>query len=566
MTLTVTAAALLVVPLLTAPALAAPPRGTGNACPPGEVPDPGFGDADGPFRDAIHCVAWYGVTRGRTSTTYEPGSTLTRAQLASFTRSLLDVSLADGFPLGDGLTSFRDVDPAGPHAPAIDALASADPPVLRGYDEHTFGPGDRVTRAQAASIVDRALRLALPDLSVPADPDCRFRDRDRIPTAHRDAVERLCALGVAAGRDDGRFDPGSSILRGQAAAFLARTLDVVAEHGDLRPPYRVRTLASGLDQPWEVVRTPAGRTFVTERRGTLYEVVGGALEVRRTFPEVVQSGEGGLLGLALEPGGSRLYAYLTTTTDSRVVRFSPDSGAAPQVIVSGIPVTNTSGSFNSNHHGGRIAFGPDGHLYIGTGDAAPNSPAGNDSQQRAQDTSSLLGKILRVNADGSVPADNPFGNEVWSLGHRNVQGLAFDAAGRLWATEFGPERDDEVNLIDPGANYGWPLVTGTDTTDTAQGRSRPAVFVRQPPEASWSGATFTTENVGFAGRDTLLVAALRGQRLWRIGTDGAQVTGSRSFFVGDHGRLRTVVPSGDGGVLVLTGNGGGQDRLLRIGR
>lgn len=564
-TLSVTAAALLALPLLAAPVAAAPPRGTDRACPPGEVPDPGFRDADGPFRDAIRCVAWYGVTRGRTATSFAPGSTLTRGQLASFTRSLLDVSLASGFPLGDGRTDFRDVDPAGPHAPAIDALASADPPVLRGYDERTFGPNDRVTRAQAASIVDRALRLALPDLSVPTDPDCRFVDRDRIAPAHREAVARLCALGVAAGRDDGRFDPSSSILRGQAAAFLARTLDAVAEHGDLRPPYRVRTVASGLDQPWEVVRTPAGRTFVTERRGTLYEVVGSDLRVRRTF-DVVQQGEGGLLGLAVEPGGSRLYAYLTTATDSRVVRFSPDDDAPPRVIVSGIPVTRGSGTFNPNHHGGRIAFGPDGHLYIGTGDAAPNSPAGNADQRRAQDPGSLLGKILRVRADGSVPGDNPFGNAVWSLGHRNVQGLAFDAAGRLWATELGPERDDEVNLITRGANYGWPLVTGTATTDTPQGRSRAAVFVRQPADASWSGAAFTTEDVGFAPRDTLVVAALRGERLWRIRTDGTSVVGSRAFFEGDLGRLRTVVPSGDGGVLVLTANGGGRDRLVRIGR
>ncbi len=558
---TAVSAALLVVPLVAPAAVAAPPRGTAEACPSGEVPEPGFTDADGPFAAAIACVAWYRVTQGRTATSFAPAGTVTRGQLASFTRALLDASLADGFPLGDGRTPYGDVDPSNAHARAIDALASAEPPVLRGYDGRTFGPGDHVTRAQAASIVDRALRIALPDLSVPSDPDCRFSDADRIPAAHREPVTRLCALGVAAGRSDGSFDPGSGILRGQAAAFLARALDVVADVGELRPPYRLTTIVDGLDQPWEVVRTPAGRTFVTERRGDLHEVVDGRLERRRSF-DVVQEGEGGLLGLAVEPGGDRLYAYLTTATDSRVVRFSPDGGPV-EPILTGIPTARI-------HNGGRIAFGPDGHLYIGTGDASGNVGTDRPSadQRRAQDPDSLLGKILRVAPDGSIPADNPFGADdpVWSVGHRNVQGLAFDAAGRLWATELGPERDDEINLIERGANYGWPLVTGTATTDTPQGRSRPAAYVRQPAEASWSGAAFTTEDVGLAGADTLLVASLRGERLWRLGTDGTRVVTDRALFTGELGRLRTVVPSGDGGVLVLTGNGGGQDRLVRIGR
>jgi glucose/arabinose dehydrogenase len=543
-------------------ASAAPPRTTDNACPPADVPDPGFEDAAGPFAAQIACVAWYGVTQGRTATSFAPAGTVTRGQLASFTRSLLDAALPDGFPLGDGRTDFEDVVPTGPHAGAIDALAAADPPVLEGYDGRTFGPGDRVTRAQAASIVDRALRRVLPALEVAEDPTCDFGDRDRITPVHRTAVDRLCALGVAAGRDDGRFVPAAGITRGQAAAFLARALDVVATEGDLRPPWVVTTLVDDLDHPWEVVRTATGRTYVTERdRARLLEVApDGTTEVVRTF-EVDATGEGGLLGLAADPTNGDLLAYLSTASDNRIVRFDPNEGqdGALELVLNGIPRAAT-------HVGGRIAFGPDGALYVGTGDAAPNDERNRPTalQLRAQDPGSLAGKILRIDAaTGSAPAGNPLDNLVWSLGHRNVQGLAWDADDRLWAAELGPGRDDEVNLIVPGGDYGWPYVLGTETDG---GQRLPAAFVRQPPEASWSGATFTTEAVGIAGPDTLLLAALRGQRLWRITTDGDRVTGADALFTGQFGRLRTVVPSGDGGVLVLTANGGGEDRLLRIGR
>jgi glucose/arabinose dehydrogenase len=548
-----------------APAAASPPRGTEAACPPGEVPHPGFTDADGPFRDAIACVAWYGLTSGRTPTTFVPLGTVTRGQLASFTRSLLDAALAGGFPLGDGRTRFADVPAGSPHAGAIDALADADPPVLQGYDTTTFGPGDRVTRAQAASIVDRALRRALPGLDVDADPGCRFTDGDRITPVHRPAVDRLCALGITAGRDDGSFGPTAGITRGQAAAFLARALDVVATHGDLRPPWVVTTLAEGLDQPWEVVRT-GGRTYVTERdRGRLLEVAeDGEVELVRTFV-VDAAGEGGLLGLAADPDGHHLVAYLTTASDNRVVRFDPREGqdGPLELLVNGIPRSTT-------HNGGRVAFGPDGMLHVGTGDAAANDEANRptSAQLRAQDPGSLAGKILRVDpATGSAAPGNPGGNLVWSRGHRNVQGLAFDADGRLWASEFGPGRDDEVNRIVAGGNYGWPYVTGTATSRAGvPGTFLPATVVEQPPVASWSGATVTTEHVGIVGPNTLVVAALRGQRLWALSLDGDRVVDRRELFTGRFGRLRTVVPSGDGGVLVLTGNGGGTDRLLRIGR
>lgn len=535
------------------------PRDTQRACPDGQTAQATFTDAPGPFEAAIRCVAAYGVTRGVTPTSFAPLRTVTRGQLASFTRALLDVGPGAGVPLGGTDTRYRDVSPDDVHAPAIDALSRLDPPVLTGFDDGTFRPQERVSRAQAATILDRALAVRAPDLGDGSATNCSFTDADRIAPVHRDAVDRACRRGIIAGRDDGRFDPGASLQRGAAAALLGRSLDVLTEHGTLAGPLGVRTVASGLAQPWEVVVTAAGRTFVTERRGRLLEVVDGRVVERRRF-NVVGSGEGGLLGLVEVPGGGGgLLAYLTTDADSRVVRFDPDDEQGAEPVLTGIPAAGI-------HNGGRIAIGPDGMLYVATGDVAGNVPEPDrptEEQMVAQDVGSLSGKILRVTLDGSVPADNPFGNEVWSLGHRNVQGLAWDAAGRLWATELGPDRADEVNVIERGANYGWPLVQGTDTTDTPQGTSRPAVFVAPPAEASWSGATFTTEAVGFAGPGELLVAALRGQRLWQLTTDGATVTEDHQRLVAQLGRLRTVVPSGDGGVLVLTAQDDG--RLVRIG-
>ncbi|MTV24223.1 hypothetical protein FTX61_02120 [Nitriliruptoraceae bacterium ZYF776] len=533
---------------VTASSASAAPRGTDHACPPGEIPDPGFTDAAGPFADAIACVAWYGITQGRTASSFAPGGTVTRGQLASFTRALLDAADPDGFPLGDTDTGFTDVPSDSPHARAIDALASADPPVLLGYTATRFGPTDRVNRAQAASMVDRALTRVLPDLAAGSDAACRFTDADRIDRVHRDAVQRLCALGVVAGRNDGSFGPTAGILRGQAAAFLARAMDVVAVEGDLADPWQVTTVVSGLTQPWDVV-VAGDDLYVSERdSGRLLEVTDdGAVDLVRTF-EVNAQGEGGLLGLAADPDGVHLVAYLTTGSDNRVVRFDPADGDAGDldVLLDGIPRANT-------HNGGRLAFGPDGMLYIGTGDAEATS--------LAPDPSSLAGKVLRIGPDGTLPDDNPFRSPVWSVGHRNVQGLTFDRAGRLWASEFGPGVDDEVNVILPGRDYGWPTVTGVAGDD----RFEDPAIVKQPPEASWSGAAITTEHVGFAGPDTLLVAALRGQRLWAFSLDDGQVTGERELFEGDFGRLRTVVPTGDGGVFLLTGNGG-DDRLLRVGR
>ncbi len=236
------------------------------------------------------------------------------------------------------------------------------------------------------------------------------------------------------------------------------------------------------------------------------------------MPGVAANGEGGLLGLAVSPGfaaDNLVYAYLTAAEDDRIVRFRLDGGQ-PEVVFDGIANA-------SYHNGGRIAFGPDGMLYAGTGDAGNTACS--------QDQTSPNGKILRLTPDGDAAAGNPAaGSPVYSLGHRNVQGLAWDAENRLFATEFGQNDLDEVNLIRPGANYGWPEVEGEG--DTAGGRyTNP--LVTWPVRESWPSGP------AIAGT-TAYVAALRGERLWTLPLNGDTCGEPVAQLEGDYGRLRTV--------------------------
>ncbi|MGN9809619.1 PQQ-dependent sugar dehydrogenase [Micromonospora sp. BQ11] len=314
---------------------------------------------------------------------------------------------------------------------------------------------------------------------------------------------------------------------------------------------RPQVVATGLEVPWGLDFLPDGSALVAQRnQGTVLRIRPGRppREVAR-IPGVVAGGEAGLLGLAVSPTFNRdrlVYVCFTTASDLRVVRFRLGRPSSAQVILSGVARA-------SAHDGGRIAFGPDGMLYVGTGDALV--PA------LAQDLASRNGKILRIRPDGGVPADNPFpGSPVYSYGHRNVQGLAWDARGRLFATELGAGRWDEVNRIVPGGNYGWPVVEGVGTDP----RFRNPVVVWSPAEASPSGATFA------AG--TLYVAALRGARLWAVPVDDAGRVGvPAAALVGTFGRLRTVELAPDGSLWVATSNRDGRttprpddDRILRF--
>jgi len=314
----------------------------------------------------------------------------------------------------------------------------------------------------------------------------------------------------------------------------------------------VRTLATGLRVPWGVAFLPGGDALVSER--TTARIVrvpkgGGTRKTVMRVPGVdTDAGEGGLLGLAVSPTYAKdrlVYAYLTSPTDNRIVRFT--LGGRVRTIVKGLKRAGF-------HNGGRLAFGPDGKLYASVGDA------GNTGD--AQNRSAPNGKILRMNPDGSVPKSNPFkGSRVWSLGHRNPQGLTFDGAGRLWAVEFGQDRVDEVNLITKGRNYGWPVVEG-------RGSTRGGRFVN--PKVTWSTDEASPSGVAFAD-SALYVGALRGERVYRIALNGTRAGRPSSLLRGRFGRLRTVQRATDGALWVTTSNRDGRgsprkgdDRILRL--
>ena len=320
----------------------------------------------------------------------------------------------------------------------------------------------------------------------------------------------------------------------------------------------VSTLATDLEVPWSFAFLPGGDALVTERdSGKLLRVSpSGDVREIQTLPEG-GSGEGGLLGVAVSPGyedDRYIYAYYTTGVDNRVVRFR--MGETPEPILTGIP-------FNTYHDGGRIKFGPDGMLYVSTGDAG-------DSED-SQDRNSLGGKILRIEPDGSIPPDNPFpGNPVYSYGHRNVEGLAWDEEGRLYASEFGENTWDEVNRIEPGENYGWPEVEGKGGED--QGYVDP-ITVWPTSEASPSGAEIMVDGAIPRWEGDLFVAALRGERLWHLElNEGDEVVHREKLLDGEVGRVRDVAQAPDGSLWVSTSNHDSygspvsdqDDRILRL--
>jgi glucose/arabinose dehydrogenase len=322
--------------------------------------------------------------------------------------------------------------------------------------------------------------------------------------------------------------------------------------GELSAQRPSGTVATGLEIPWGIAFLPNGDALVAQRaRGTIVRISRrtGRKRVVMRIPGVAAIGEGGLLGLAVSPDYERdrwVYAYFTTRQDNRIVRFRLDGRLRP--IVTGIPSSAV-------HNGGRLAFGPDGKLYAGTGDAGQS--------RRAQQRDSLGGKILRLEPDGGVPAGNPFpGSLVWSLGHRNVQGLAFDRKGRLWATEFGQNRLDEVNLIRPGRNYGWPAVEGRGDTQGGQFRN---------PKVTWSTSDASPSGAAIRG-GSLYVAALAGRALWRVPLRGRRTGRPRRLLHDRYGRIRTVVEAPGGSLWIATSNRDGRgdprpgdDRILRLG-
>lgn len=300
-------------------------------------------------------------------------------------------------------------------------------------------------------------------------------------------------------------------------------------------------VATNLTLPWGLVQWADESVLVTQKGGDLVHITSTGGRVVTRIPEVVATGEGGLLGLVADPTNERvLFAYRTTARGNEVVRFDYDGERISNLatIVGGIPAA-------ASHNGGQLAFGPDGYLYIGTGDA--------EVANRAQDPGSLAGKILRVDKTGRAAPGNPFTNRVWSMGHRNVQGMGWDSMGRMWATEFGADAWDELNLIEPGRNYGWPIVEGAGN----DARFTNPIQAWQPADMSPSGLTILN--------DTIFIGALRGQSVWTVPAKGGT---PRRWLQGELGRIRSVLPAADGRLLVMTSNGDGRDQiqLLSLGR
>jgi glucose/arabinose dehydrogenase len=313
------------------------------------------------------------------------------------------------------------------------------------------------------------------------------------------------------------------------------------------------TVARNLEVPWGIGFLPNGGALVNQRnRGvvSLLTPTGRVVDVY-TFDDVAtDTSEGGLLGLAISPDfatDQTFFVYMTTAEDNRVFSMRLDGRQVTDVrpILTGIPR-------GIIHDGGQIRFGPDGYLYVSTGETG--------DADLAADPDSLGGKILRITPQGDPAPGNPeAGSPVWTLGHRNVQGLAFDDRDRLWATEFGSEIWDELNLIEAGNNYGWPA---------AEGNADLADYV--DPRVQWRPADASPSSVAYAD-GSLWVASLRGTRLWEVPLRGSGVGKPTSYFVGDYGRLRAVAAAPDGSLWLTTSNHDGRgdpapvdDRILRI--
>jgi len=328
---------------------------------------------------------------------------------------------------------------------------------------------------------------------------------------------------------------------------------------------RVEVAATNLEVPWSMAFAPDGRLFVTERPGRvrILNMNAGTSELALTIDDTFAQGEAGALGLALDPdfGMSRLvYVYYTARAGggavNRLVRYREVAGRLGErvVLLDGVPA-------NTIHDGGRIRFGPDGLLYVSTGDAS--------TQSVSQNLGSLAGKILRLNRDGTSPRDNPFGSPVYTYGHRNPQGLDWHpATGQLWASEHGSTGNDEINALRSGSNYGWPIIEGAATMP---GMEAPMAFYN--PAIAPSGASFYRGGVVPQFENNLFVATLRGTHLLRLQLDGAgaRIVAQERLLEDRYGRIRDVVPGPDGLLYLSTNNRDGRgrpesvdDRILRL--
>lgn len=343
----------------------------------------------------------------------------------------------------------------------------------------------------------------------------------------------------------------AGLLATDSSWLPAQTNPPVPPAGTLTTPYRVEIVAARLQVPWSLAFTPDGRLFFTERPGWVRVIEHGRMleEPALLLPDVVPSVKMGLLGIVADPGfATNHFLYLAYNYDLgkedyrlRVVRYREIKNrlVEPRVLIEGIPAYR-------NHTGCRLRFGPDGCLYITTGDA--NQPP------LSQRLDSTAGKILRLNPDGSVPADNPLVGHtnahpaIWSYGHRNPQGLDFQPdTGALFAPEHGPNDGDEINHVLKGENYGWPLV---DHRRTGEGLRNPALEFT--PSVAPGGATFYRGSAFPELRGELLVGCLRGEGILRVRFVGTNPVSCERLLHRKYGRIRDVVEGPDGFVYFTT--------------
>ncbi len=352
----------------------------------------------------------------------------------------------------------------------------------------------------------------------------------------------VAALALVSGCSDAAptTSPSASVPTSSGTAVPAGALKLTV----------AGTVATGIEVPWGLAFLPDKSALVAERdSGKIKRIVGQDVTEVGTVDDVNPSSEGGLLGLAVDPGypgKPYIYAYYSGGDDNRIARITYQDGklSDQQVILEGIPAA-------AIHNGGRLRFGPDGFLYAGTGDGSdrPNS----------QDDDSLGGKILRITTEGKAAPGNPDGRVWITKGHRNVQGLAFDG-NQLYAAEFGQNTWDELNAITPGTNYGWPAAEGISQLDGMT-----------DPIAQWHTADASPSGIAFA-KGYVFMASLRGQRLWAIPVANGRRTGEPiAFFTQEFGRLRTVEAAPDGSLWLTTSNTDGRDtpkpgddRILRV--
>lgn len=372
-----------------------------------------------------------------------------------------------------------------------------------------------------------------------------------------------CLLALAGCSDDSPASGPSSPGSGSTSASTSSTTSgsKPSDTGTAtETAATTREVATGLDVPWGVDFLPDGTAVVTERDSGRVMLLAPGEGDARTAQEagrvaVSAGSETGLLGVAVSPTFAQdhlIYLYASTEEDNQVLRVMLKDGklGTPTAILSGIPTS-------THHDGGRMVFGPDGYLYISTGDA--------EEPDLAQDRASLAGKILRITVEGAPAPGNPWQSAVFSMGHRNVQGLAFDDEGQLWASEFGDKDWDELNQIAQGGNYGWPYMEGHDRGPDNEGPPPDGLIA---PMAVWPTDEASPSGLAFHN-GSFWLGALQGSRLWEVPWTVKGVGEARAHLTDDFGRLRTVVVAPSGELWVTTSNTDGRadprdgdDRIL----